>query len=148
MKKLMFIGNLTADPEMRSVNVAGEATNVCNFTVAVNNGKDEPADFYRVAAWRGLAEICSTYLFKGNKVYIESDIFAPRLYSKNDGSAGISFDVTAAKVEFLTPKSNDGETTQVSKQPPRQPGRQTPKPNKREVDEYESYDSYDDDLPF
>jgi len=153
MKKLMFIGNLTADPETRSVNVNGEATDVCNFTVAVNKGKDEAADFYRVAAWRGLAEICSTYLSKGNKVYVESDIFEPRLYTKNDGGAGISFDVTAAKVEFLTPRSNNSETTQAPKQPPRQPGRQAPKqPNKRQANEYESYngydDGYDDDLPF
>ena len=74
MNKLTIIGNLTRDPELRTT---ASGVNVCSFTVAVNrrnrrddqNGQPE-ADFFRVTAWRQLADICSKYLAKGRKVCV------------------------------------------------------------------------------
>lgn len=52
MNKLIAIGNLTANPELRST---PNGTPVCTFTIAVNGRKqDEPATFFRVTAWRQL----------------------------------------------------------------------------------------------
>ena len=73
MNKLTIIGNLTRDPELRSLS---SGIPVCTFTVAVNrrnrsqnaeNGQPE-ADFFRVSAWRQLGENCARYLSKGRKV--------------------------------------------------------------------------------
>lgn len=168
MKKLMLIGNLTADPELRTVQLQDGDVDVCSFGIAVNNGKDNPADFYRVTVWRGLATTCAQYLSKGKKIYIESDSFAPRLYTKkDDGSAGISFDVTASKVEFLSPR-NEGDAPQqpapqnTRQQPARQqqptnrqqPARQQPQrqPQYNDGGYGGGYAPYDDDfgsdLPF
>ena len=70
MNKLMIIGNLTRDPEMRSVQGGYQ---VCDFTVAVNNTRRNQADgqndatFFRVTTWNKLAENCSQFLKKGRK---------------------------------------------------------------------------------
>lgn len=68
MNKLIIIGNLTRDPELRTTQ---DGTAVCNFTVAVNrkvrtDGHPE-ADYFRVTAWRTLGENCAKYLSKGKR---------------------------------------------------------------------------------
>ena len=81
MNKLTIIGNLTRDPELRTT---ATGVNVCSFTVAVNrrnrrddqNGQPE-ADFFRVTAWRQLADICSKYLAKGRKVCVSGQLNLP-----------------------------------------------------------------------
>ena len=115
MNKLVIIGNLTRDPEMRTT---PSGYNVCDFTVAVNrrnrrdaqSGQPE-ADFFRVTAWRQLAEICSKYLAKGRKVCVVGAV-SVRTYQANDGSTRASLEVTADDVEFLTPRG-EGEGSYV-----------------------------------
>ncbi len=75
LNKAMIIGNLTRDPEIR--NTASGQT-VASFSVATNliwtdqsGQQQKKAEFHNVIAWRRLAEICSKYLKKGSKVYIE-----------------------------------------------------------------------------
>lgn len=71
----MIIGNLTRDPEIRTI-PSGQT--VASFSVATNSiwtdkqgQKQEKVEFHNVVAWRRLAEICGQYLRKGSKVYIE-----------------------------------------------------------------------------
>lgn len=76
LNKAMIIGNLTRDPEARTT-PAGQ--NVCSFGVATNrawrdqktNERKEQVEFHNIVAWGKLAQICSQYLKKGGKVYIE-----------------------------------------------------------------------------
>ncbi|MDD5749677.1 MAG: single-stranded DNA-binding protein [Patescibacteria group bacterium] len=75
LNKVMIIGNVVRDPEMRST--AG-GQNVTSFSIATNlvwkdqsGQKQERAEFHNVVAWRRLAEISNQYLKKGSKVYIE-----------------------------------------------------------------------------
>lgn len=102
MNKVFLIGNLTRDPELR------ESTNglpVCNFTLAVNkrSKKDHPeSEFFRVTAWRGLAENCKKFLAKGKKASVIGEVSATA-YMGNDGSPRASLEVTADTVEFLSP---------------------------------------------
>ena len=111
MNKLTIIGNLTRDPELRTTSAG---VNVCSFTVAVNrrnrrddqNGQPE-ADFFRVTAWRQLADICSKYLAKGRKVCVVGSV-SVHTYTGNDGTTRASLEVTADEVEFLSSR-NDGE---------------------------------------
>lgn len=104
MNKLTIIGNLTADPELRTI---PSGVSVCTFTVAVNrrSGKeDRQTDFFRVAAWRQLGETCSRYLSKGRKVCVIGEVTA-RAYEGKDGTLRASLEVTADEVEFLTPRA-------------------------------------------
>lgn len=105
MNKLTIIGNLTADPELRTI---PSGINVCTFTVAVNrrfsSNKDErQTDFFRVTAWRQLGETCSRYLSKGRKVAVIGEVSA-RAFESKDGTLRASLEVTADEVEFLSPR--------------------------------------------
>ena len=110
MNKLTIIGNLTRDPELRTV---GSGYTVCDFTVAVNrrrgqnaqNGQPE-TDFFRVSAWRQLGENCAKYLAKGRKVCVMGPVSA-RTYQANDGTTRVSLEVTAEDVEFLSSRNDD-----------------------------------------
>lgn len=102
MNKLILIGNLTRDPELRTT---PQGISVCDFTIAVNRrgGQQNEADFFRITAWRQLGENCAKYLAKGRKVFVSGPVSA-RVYQANDGSSRVSLEVTADDVEFLTPK--------------------------------------------
>lgn len=103
MNKLILIGNLTRDPELRTT---PQGISVCDFTIAVNRrgGQQNEADFFRITAWRQLGENCAKYLAKGRKVFVSGPVSA-RVYQANDGSSRVSLEVTADDVEFLSPKS-------------------------------------------
>ncbi len=112
MNKVFLIGNLTHDPELRTL-PSGDS--VCNFSIAVNRrrrsnaeaGQPE-ADFFRVAAWRQLGENCARYLAKGRKVSVVGSVSC-RTYVGSDGQTRASLEVQAEDVEFLTPKSEQGD---------------------------------------
>lgn len=110
MNKLVIIGNLTRDPEKRTVQGSDGDVSVCSFSVAVNRrgrqAEGQEADFFRVTAWRGLGENCAKYLQKGRKVCVVGPV-SVRTYAGNDGQTRASLEVTADDVEFLSPK-NEG----------------------------------------
>lgn len=97
MNKLVIIGNLVRDPEMRTT---GNDQKVCNFTVAVNNRSSENAEYFRVTAWRTLGENCHNYLTKGQKVAVVGSV-SVHTYTGNDGNPYASLEVRADEVEFL-----------------------------------------------
>ena len=115
MNKAFFIGNLTRDPESRTVNMGADQVQVCSFTIAVNRrrrsnaeaGQPE-ADFVRVTAWRGLGDTCARYLAKGRKVAVSGSVSASAYIAK-DGTARANIELQADDVEFLTPKGEQGE---------------------------------------
>ena len=103
MNKLSIIGNLCADPILRSTS---SGVSVCSFTVAMNRRKtqqnqDPGADYFNVSAWRQLGENCAKWLIKGRKVYVSGPV-SVRLFTRNDGTAGASLEITAEDVEFLS----------------------------------------------
>ena len=75
LNKAMIIGNVTRDPELRNT---PSGQNVASFSVATNlvwtdqsGQQQKKTEFHNVIAWRKLAEVCSKYLHKGSKVFIE-----------------------------------------------------------------------------
>ncbi len=130
MNKLTIIGNLTRDPELRTLS---SGIPVCSFTVAVNrrrsqnaeNGQPE-ADFFRVSAWRQLGENCARYLSKGRKVCVIGPVTV-NTYTANDGTTRASLEVTADDVEFLSPRSEMGDAAPVQSAAPAAPA--APKPS-------------------
>ena len=104
MNKLILIGNLTRDPELRSTQ---SGVSVCSFTIAVDRrfsqGGEKQTDYFRVNVWRKLGETCQKYLTKGKKVAVVGELQA-RTYQDKAGNTKLSLDVQADEVEFLTPK--------------------------------------------
>lgn len=109
---IIIAGNLGRDPEMRYTQ-GGQA--VTNFSVAVNdnytNSQGERVErtiWFRVSTWGKQAEICAQYLKKGRKVLVEGRLVAdaatgsPRVFSRQDGTSGSSFEINASTVRFLS----------------------------------------------
>ena len=107
MNKWIGIGNLTRDPETRTVS---SGSTVCSFTIAVNRRnkrEGQPdADFFRISAWNKLGDVCQRYLAKGRKVCVVGAISVSS-YEGKDGATRFSLDVFAENVEFLSSKSDD-----------------------------------------
>ena len=123
MNKVILIGNLTRDPETRSV-PSGAAC--CSFGLAVNRrfnnaqGQRE-TDFFNITAWRQLGDLCMRYLSKGRKVCVEGSIQI-RTYDAQDGTKRTAVDIIADNVEFLSsanePRQNDGFNAPPPPAPP------------------------------
>lgn len=105
MNRVILIGNLSKDPELRTTQ---SGVSNCNFTIAVNrkfSGSDgkKQVDFIPVVTWRKTAELCGKYLAKGRKVAIIGEI-QTRSYDAKDGSKRFVTEVVADEVEFLSPR--------------------------------------------
>lgn len=106
MNKVILIGRLAADPELRTT--AG-GTSVCKFTLAVTRkyadaqGK-RAADFIPIIVWRQLGESCHKYLSKGKMAGVVGEM-QTRTYDAQDGTKRYVTEVIAESVEFLTPRS-------------------------------------------
>lgn len=101
-QQTQIIGHVGNDPEMRYIR---DEIPVCNFSVAVTEkwNDTEETTWYRVAAWRKLAETCSQYVHKGMLVHVVGKVSASA-YAGNDGSPAVSLELTARSVTFLSPK--------------------------------------------
>lgn len=113
MNKVILIGRLTRDPEMKLTN---SGIPVANFTLAVNRYKKDETDFIRIVAWRKLAENCTNYLKKGSQVCVEGSLQI-RSYESNGQKRTIA-EVLANNVEFLgTRKDNTHGGQEVTYNP-------------------------------
>ena len=108
MNKVILVGRLTQDPEVRYTQ-NGKA--VASFTIAVNRfsgqGQKE-ADFIPVVAWEKLAETCGNNLTKGQRVLIEGRLQI-RSYEANDGQKKRVAEVIAQGMEFLERKQSSAD---------------------------------------
>lgn len=104
---IVLAGNLGRDPEMR---YTPEGKPVTSFSVAVSDGFGEykKTIWFRITTWDKMAESCNTYLKKGSSVLVEGRITpdketgGPRVYQRQDGTHGASYEVTAITVRFLS----------------------------------------------
>lgn len=102
MNKIILIGRLTADPELRNTQ---SGTAVCTFRLAVDRrfkDKDgeKQTDFINIVAWRQLGELCSKYLGKGRQAAV-SGALQIRNYEDKDGNKRVAAEVIAEDVQFL-----------------------------------------------
>jgi single-strand DNA-binding protein len=112
LNKVMIIGNLGRDPEMRYT-PSGQA--VTQFTVAVNRnykGQDgnwqEETEWFRVVAWGPLAERTAEYLRKGRKVYVEGRL-QTRQWEDQQGQKRYTTELIASTVTPLDPRPREAE---------------------------------------
>lgn len=113
-QRTVIVGNLGRDPEMRYL---ASGTPVCTFSVATSRRwtdadgtSQERTVWFRVTAWRKLAETCNQYLAKGRSVLVEGELTEPRPYEGKDGEWRASLDLNALNVKFLGSKAQQGET--------------------------------------
>src|SRR5437762_4729740 len=113
LNKVMIIGNLGRDPELRYTQ---RGTAVCNFTVAVNrpgradeNGQrtEDETEWFSVVAWEKLAETCSQFLGKGRKVYVEGRL-QTRTWDAPDGQKRSRVEVLAQQMVMLDSRDARG----------------------------------------
>lgn len=117
MLTMGIIGNLTRDPESRTIKRPEGDRTVCNFTVAVNRVGREEAAFVRVAVWGKAGENCQRYLAKGRKVFVKGEP-SVHVWTSRDGEVKGELEITAdpmGGVEFLTPKGQ-GEQQEAFRQ--------------------------------
>ena len=125
-QKVVIVGNLGGDPEMRYT-PSGQA--VTNFSVATsrkwtdNGGQQhEETVWFRVSVWGSQAETCNQYLSKGRQVLCEGRLTAeresggPRIWTDQNGKSRASYEMTAYEVRFLGTRgdSNGGNFTNSS----------------------------------
>lgn len=115
MNKVILVGRLTADPELRQTQ-SGIAS--CKFTVAVNrkfknaNGETE-SDFVSCQAWRQQAELVSRYFNKGKMIAVEGTLRTGKYQDKNHSDVThYTTDVYVENVEFCGDKGNSQPTAQ------------------------------------
>ncbi len=113
LNKVQLIGNLTRDPELRytpngnAVVSFGMATN--RVWTTDNGEKREEADFHKIVAWNKLAELCSQFLTKGRKVYVEGRL-STRSWTGQDGSSKQTTEVIIDNMILLDNKGLQGSS--------------------------------------
>ena len=114
LNKVMIIGNLGRDPEMRYTPAGHPVT---TFTVACSRmwstpdgERREETEWFNVVAWGNLAEICKAHLSKNQQVYVEGRLQQDSWEDKNDGTKKSKLKVVAQHVQFLDRAKNQDAT--------------------------------------
>ena len=140
VNKVILIGNLGAEPEVRQTPSGVPVANVSLATSEswidkATGDRQERTEWHRLVLWRKLAEIAGEYLKKGSKIYVEGKL-QTRSWDDKDGQKRYSTEVVVDDMQMLD--SRDGERGGVSMDAP---GPMEPPPE-------HSDSSQDDDLPF
>ncbi len=161
LNKVMLIGNLTRDPEMR---YTPQGTAVCTFGLATNRQwvtesgeKKEDAEFHNLVAWNKLAEICTQLLKKGRKVYVEGRL-STRSWQGQDGSQKQRTEIVISDMVILDKKMDEtggtGDTgidipeTDISAEPVKEEKPKKEKATKTKKTKKEEEEATDEDIPF
>ena len=113
MNKLFIIGNLTRDPELRTM---PDGRSVCNFTVAVNRvvRGQKITEYFRVSCWEKQADNAMKYLAKGRKVAVTGPVTG-RAYMGSDGQPKVSLEIQRPEeIEYLSGKPEGGQETEAA----------------------------------
>ena len=157
MNKIILVGRLTKDPEVRTTSAG---FNTVNFTVAVNrNFKNKEgnydADFLPCVAFRSTADFVSKFFKKGSMISLGGRV-QTRNYDAQDGSKRYVTEVVVENVEFVGGKNEGSSNQPVNNDyvdaPASEPIDEMPEYDIPDQDPYENYDKEvslsDNDLPF
>lgn len=120
VNKVIIIGNLGADPEVRTT-AGGQL--VCTLSVATSDawtGKDgvkqERTEWHRCVLWGKLAELAQRYLAKGRKVFLEGRL-QTRSYEDKDGAKRYSTEIVCSEMVFLDSQRDSGGRAPAETEP-------------------------------
>jgi len=145
INKVMLIGNLGRDPEVRFTQ---NGLAVANVTIATTESwKDkasgenqERTEWHRVVFYNRLAEIVGEYLKKGSKIFIEGRLQTRKWQDKNTNQDRYTTEVIADSLEMLGGKPGMGGSAPMPPQSEQQP--------QKAMEAVTADDSFDDDIPF
>jgi len=99
LNRVEFIGHLGRDPDL-NYSPAGKA--YTRFSLAVDQGKEQPAMWLVVVCWDELAELMNNFLYKGALVYVEGGLKL-RSYKDKNGVDKLAVDIVAGNIQLLSP---------------------------------------------
>jgi single-strand DNA-binding protein len=151
INKVMLIGNLGKDPEIRYM-PSGDA--IANLTLATtenwkdkSGAKQEKTEWHRVAMFGRLAEVAGEYLKKGSSVFIEGKL-QTRKWQDKDGNDRYTTEIIANEMKMLGGRASGGDTgMDQSEAPPRAQRAASPPPAKP-ASGGSGFDDMEDDIPF
>ena len=154
VNKVLLVGNLTRDPEMRSL-PSGQA--VVNFGIATNRvwkdkegQKQQQAEFHNVVAFGKTGELVHQYMKKGNSMYVEGRL-QTRTWDAQDGSKRSKTEVVAENIQFGPRSSGQGSgysSNQGSNTPSQRQSSQSPPQEDVATVEYPEDDVNPEEIPF
>jgi single-strand DNA-binding protein len=156
LNKVQLIGNLTRDPELR---YTPNGNAVCTFGMATNRSwtteageKREEVDFHRIVAWNKLGELCSQFLVKGRKVYVEGRL-STRNWTGQDGAQKSTTEVVIDDMILLdsrgnAPRAEGSESEEKAPEAPKARVAVTKKKEKTEEQASPEEEVMPDDIPF
>jgi len=117
LNKVMIIGHLGRDPEMR---YTPSGRPVTTFTVATSRTwstgdgeRHSETEWFNVVAWGNLAEICKQYLTKGQQVYVEGRL-QTRRWEDNEGVKHTSVEIVANEMMILSERRENSQTSETN----------------------------------
>lgn len=147
VNKVILVGNLGGDPEVRYMPSGGA---VANITVATTESwkdkqsgeKQERTEWHRVAFFGRLAEIVGEYLKKGSQIYVEGSLRTRKWQDKKNGGDRYTTEVIASDMQMLGGRG--GSSTDFNREPaPQQEAKPAPAAAGAAMN-----DDFDDDIPF
>ena len=151
LNKVFLLGNLTADPELRTT---PSGKSVCRFRIATNRvwtdrqsgEKKQSTEYHSIVAWDKLANIVGQYLTKGRSVFVEGRL-TTRSWEDTSGNKHFRTEIIAENVQ-LGPRGTFNQTDQTS-QTPKAPSQNPPSQEEEEIPIVEeSEDINAEDIPF
>jgi single-strand DNA-binding protein len=118
VNKVILIGNLGKDPEVRHLENGGIVANFPLatsevFTDKTTGEKKEITDWHDIVVWRGLAEVAQKYIRKGTKIYVEGKL-KKRSWQDKEGQTRYSVEIVADELTILSrPENSDREPTRA-----------------------------------
>ena len=168
INKVILVGNLGQDPEVKYMPSGGAVTNISIATTdtwkdKATGEKKENTEWHRVVFFNRLAEIVGEYLRKGSQVYIEGNL-RTRKWQDQNGVDKYTTEIVAREMQMLGSRaggSNDFAPSQQSQQPQQQsqgggyqqqgggaPQQQAPQQSPQQSAPPQNFDNFDDDIPF
>lgn len=154
LNRVQLIGNLTRDPELR---YTPSGTAVCSFSIATNRAwttdtgeKHEEAEFHKIVAWNKLAELCSQFLTKGRKVFLEGRL-STRSYNAQDGTVKSITEIVISDMILLDSKRQESSHEEEKEQKEEKEEKKMNLKKEKEEKDKESSDEEQiapDDIPF
>jgi single-strand DNA-binding protein len=150
VNKVILIGNLGRDPEIRYM-PNGDA--VCNVTLATTESWNDKAsgdrreltEWHRIVLYRKLAEIAGQYLKKGSQAYFEGRL-RTRKWQDKDGADRYTTEIEASEMKMLGRREGGGDAPMPRDNP--NDASQTPPPAKAQTGDSGGFGNFDDDIPF
>ncbi|MFI4954852.1 MAG: single-stranded DNA-binding protein [Gammaproteobacteria bacterium] len=152
VNKVIIIGNLGAEPELRYMPSGGAVTTLSIATSESWKDKQsgqsqERTEWHRVVMFNRLAEIAGEYLHKGSKVYVEGSL-RTRKWQDKSGQDRYTTEIVANTMQMLDGKGMGASEGEYSEQPTSRNSEQPQRSNQPMPESMPQMDDFDDDIPF